>query len=95
MAERTIENSSDLGTSKPQEDIEKQQEAILLELKMILETVRNIDRNIVKSIELLQDPTSTNLHKSNNNTQKDLNHNDLIKKNIEVISDILRMLDSL
>lgn len=90
-----IQNSSDLSTSKPQEDIEKQQETILLELKMILETVRNIDRNIIKSIELLQDPASTNYHKNSKKTQIDLNYNDLVKKNIEAISDILRMLDSL
>jgi len=95
MAERALQNSPNLGTSKPQEDNEKQQETILLELKMILETVKNIDRNIIKSIELLQDPTSVNLYKNNKQTQIDLNHNGLIEKNIETISDILRMLDSL
>ena len=95
MAEEAKSIPSDLDSSKPQESVEKQQETILLELRMILETVKDIDRNIIKSIELLREPTSTNLHKNGHKVQIDLNHDDLIKRNIETISDILRMLDSL
>lgn len=95
MAEKAKRITSDLDSPKPEEDVEKQQETILLELKMILETVKDIDRNIIRSIELLLEPTSTNLHKNGNKAQIDLNHSDLIKRNIETISDILRMLDSL
>lgn len=95
MAEKAKRITSDLDSPKPEEDVEKQQEKILLELKMILETVKDIDRNIIRSIELLLEPTSTNLHKNGNKAQIDLNHSDLIKRNIEAISDILRMLDSL
>lgn len=95
MAEKVKIITSDLDSSKPQEDVEKQQEAILLELKMILETVKDIDRNISKSVELLQEPTPTYFHKNGSKSQIDLNHSDLIKKNTEAISDILRMLDSL
>lgn len=95
MAEKEKLNSPGLDSSKSQENVEEEQKTILLELKMILETIKNIDKNIIKSIDLLQDPSSTNLHRNGNKIQIDLNHNDLIKRNTETISDILRMLDSL
>lgn len=89
-------NSSNLNSSIAQETEAKQQEAILLELKMILDTVKSIDKNLIKSIKLLREPTSTGLRDINGNTtQVELNHDDLIRRNIETISDILGMLDSL
>lgn len=80
-----------------QEITTKQKETILLELKMILETVKNIDKNITKSIELLQDPSpvSMNAEKNGRSATIDLNYNDLVKRNTQAITDILKMLDRL
>ncbi|ODV67819.1 hypothetical protein HYPBUDRAFT_122695 [Hyphopichia burtonii NRRL Y-1933] len=83
---------------------QQQQEALLLELEIILSTVKQIDTNLIRSIELLQNTVSVDLEQQNRararltGTEKqqiDINFIDMIKRNTATISNILETLDSL
>lgn len=74
----------------------KNQERILLELEMILTTVKQIDANILKSIDLLagdQLPIYSSTEPIDEQTQE--GYKELVKKNVTKITDILNMLDSI
>lgn len=72
---------------------ESQQETILLELEMILATVKEIDKNLIKSIDLLSNGSS--FHKNSVSEEKPLNHVGVMKQSIDNITNILRLLDSI
>lgn len=74
----------------------KTQETILLELEMILTTVKQIDSNILKSIELLAGNSTTTRSSigSIDQTTRE-SYGELVRKNTAKISEILRMLDSI
>lgn len=72
----------------------KTQEKILLELEMILTTVKQIDANILKSINLLAGDGLYN-HSANSIDRKTQEgYKELVKKNVSKITDILKTLDS-
>ncbi|KAK6460494.1 thioredoxin-like protein [Scheffersomyces coipomensis] len=58
------------------------QNSILLELEMILSTVKQIDQNLINSIQLLSDSPHHNDHP---------HYKELIQKNVIAINDILKM----
>lgn len=83
--------------------IKQQQESILLELEIILSTVKQIDSNLVRSIDLLHNriPINTDNELKQQKTSiahtqlKELDYNELIKENTESIKSILEALDGL
>lgn len=86
------------GMSTQLSDTEKlleTQEKVLLELEMILTTVKQIDANIIKSIHSLSGDKE-DIHSAKSINQEDQqSYNELVKKNATKITDILRMLDSI
>ena len=73
------------------------QEKILLELEMILSTVKQIDNNLKKSINLLNnDAFDANAPGGPKKTTEEGQHyNELVKSNVQKITEILHLLDTI
>lgn len=71
-------------------ELEPNQEKILLELEMILTTVKQIDSNLDRSIGLLQNPIEAGQAKTDV-----VDHNELVRKNTQIIKSILETLGEL
>lgn len=82
-------NNPDIGRTP----VEETQAAILLELEIILSTVKSIDANVIKSIELLQNTTLIPANGATSVAEADFN--DLIKRTTGAINTILEQLNGL
>lgn len=69
---------------------ERAQEKVLLELEMILTTVKLIDSNLIRSIELLQDPIE--IGKSGKTVSYD--PTELVQRNTQIIREIIETLEA-
>lgn len=79
-------------------NLSQDQETIILELEAILSTVKQIDSNVTKSIELLQQPFPAGRDAANKSSSQkvlELNYQEVILKNTELVSGIIESLKSL
>ncbi|KAG2734763.1 hypothetical protein G9P44_002769 [Scheffersomyces stipitis] len=79
------ESPASLRTS-PSISLQKHQELILLELEMIRDTVKQIDANLVKAIELLQIGPVNSMNDSPDYKQ-------VVRRSVHSITTILKSLD--
>ncbi|CUM63228.1 uncharacterized protein PRCAT00000799001 [Priceomyces carsonii] len=83
-----------------QNDYGEQQSTILYELELILKTVKQIDKNIIDSIEVLNDriPLEKEQESTSNRvteTPVEYNYEEIIIKSINSIKEILKELEEI
>lgn len=86
------------GRDISQDGLSQTQQTVILELEAILSTVRQIDSNITKSIELLEQPlpaVSGNSGSQLSQKGLELNYQEMVLRNTELISGILESLKAL